>query len=270
MRRSIALTLCTLALMVLALGNAQADNLEIELEFGSGDWSLYTRVIDTAGPANGSLGISAVRALIDGIDFGTGGNAVTIASGIGAINPVNGGPPVLNRGGGIIEIVYGQDISATGSIVPNVGVGSRRLVASGSYSGSNPSFAADPSNPSLTSQGLFLTSTTPGGGPAIDPDNNVLKLTPLGVPADLNTDGFVDGLDLGILLGNFDQNGIPPSGGELNGTDPVDGLDLGILLGSWNPPALSALSVASVPEPTSLALFAVAGTALLATRRTRS
>ncbi len=73
-------------------------------------------------------------------------------------------------------------------------------------------------------------------------------------PADLNQDGFVDGLDLGILLGNFEMNA-SPSGGELNGTDPVDGLDLGILLGAWNPPALSA---ATVPEPASLGLVGLA------------
>jgi len=68
-------------------------------------------------------------------------------------------------------------------------------------------------------------------------------------PEDLNQDGFVDGLDLGILLGNWNQNGIPALGGEFNGSDPVDGLDLGILLGAWNPSSLSAVS--TVPEPTS-------------------
>jgi len=74
-------------------------------------------------------------------------------------------------------------------------------------------------------------------------------------PADLNQDGFVDGLDLGILLGNFGSAATSP-GGELNGADPVDGLDLGILLGAWNPPAASA---AAVPEPAGLAL-AIAAT----------
>ncbi len=79
-------------------------------------------------------------------------------------------------------------------------------------------------------------------------------------PADLNGDGFVDGLDLGILLGNFDQTAAP-SGGELNGTDPVDGLDLGILLGAWNPPAL--IGGVTVPEPSSLLLISVAGLGFL-------
>ncbi len=76
-----------------------------------------------------------------------------------------------------------------------------------------------------------------------------------GVPEDLNNDGFVDGLDLGILLGNFEQTA-GPDGGELDGTDPVDGLDLGILLGAWNPPP--GLGGATVPEPTTLGLMSIA------------
>lgn len=67
-----------------------------------------------------------------------------------------------------------------------------------------------------------------------------------GVPEDLNGDGFVDGLDLGILLGNWNTE-TTAENGELNGTPPVDGLDLGILLGAWNPPPSSA--TAAVPEP---------------------
>ncbi len=74
------------------------------------------------------------------------------------------------------------------------------------------------------------------------------------VTADLNMDGFVDGLDLGILLGNFETIAAP-SGGELNGTDPVDGLDLGILLGNWDVQTLGAVS--SLPEPTGWALLSL-------------
>lgn len=71
-------------------------------------------------------------------------------------------------------------------------------------------------------------------------------------PADLNNDGFVDGLDLGILLGSWNTTTTPDLG-ELNGTPPVDGLDLGILLGAWDPPPASA--VTAVPEPTALLCF---------------
>jgi len=73
-------------------------------------------------------------------------------------------------------------------------------------------------------------------------------------PADLNGDGFVDGLDLGILLGSWDTT-TTPAMGELNGTPPVDGLDLGILLGAWNPSQLSATG--AVPEPSSALLLTI-------------
>jgi hypothetical protein len=49
-------------------------------------------------------------------------------------------------------------------------------------------------------------------------------------PADLNSDGVVDGADLGILLGNWGSAGA----GDLDGSGTVDGIDLGLLLGSWS------------------------------------
>ena len=85
-------------------------------------------------------------------------------------------------------------------------------------------------------------------------------------PADLNGDGFVDGLDLGVLLGNWDTN-VDPSQGELDGTPPVDGLDLGILLGAWNPPP--PLAANSVPEPSTCLLLLGAVLLTGATRRTK-
>jgi len=94
-----------------------------------------------------------------------------------------------------------------------------------------------------------------------------LMTPPSGDPADLNMDGFVDGLDLGILLGNWNTNTTPDMG-ELDGTPPVDGLDLGILLGAWNPPPLG--TAAAVPEPTSIALLVLATLSLLAAGRQRS
>lgn len=52
---------------------------------------------------------------------------------------------------------------------------------------------------------------------------------PVGNPADLNGDGVVNGADLGILLGAWNQGGQT----DLNGNGTTDGADLGILLGSW-------------------------------------
>ena len=59
----------------------------------------------------------------------------------------------------------------------------------------------------------------------------VLDVHPAAVPCpgDLNADGSVNGLDLGVLLGSWDQRGVA----DLNEDGVVNGLDLGILLGNW-------------------------------------
>jgi hypothetical protein len=49
---------------------------------------------------------------------------------------------------------------------------------------------------------------------------------------DLNADGSVNGVDLGIMLGAW---GVDPDGGaDLNRDGVVDGIDLGLLLGNWS------------------------------------
>lgn len=51
---------------------------------------------------------------------------------------------------------------------------------------------------------------------------------------DLDGDGIVDGVDLGLLLanwGNLEGSGV----GDLNGDGTIDGADLGLLLASWSP-----------------------------------
>jgi uncharacterized membrane protein len=59
----------------------------------------------------------------------------------------------------------------------------------------------------------------------------VLDLRPAqpACPGDLNDDGDVNGLDLGILLGAWGQRGIA----DINQDGVVNGVDLGILLGNW-------------------------------------
>lgn len=63
---------------------------------------------------------------------------------------------------------------------------------------------------------------------------------------DLTGDGFVDSIDLGVLLGNWGAF-TSPIEGELNGIFPVDSVDLGLLLGAWDPPP--ALATISDPDP---------------------
>ena len=48
------------------------------------------------------------------------------------------------------------------------------------------------------------------------------------VPGDFNGDGAINGIDLGVLLGNW----LTPFG-DINGDGVTDGVDLGFLLGGW-------------------------------------
>ncbi len=179
-------------LMTLVPKPVQADEVVVTLGVVSssptpgapGTWEILARIEDTDSGADGSLGLSALRILLNDIDFGTDGDAITIASGIGAINPVptNAGPraPTLLLTSGVIDILYGQDIES-GPIVPNVGVGGDTLIAFGTFSsGLTPDFGLDGS---LPTQALFLTSTTPSvGNNAIDPDATILEVNRSSIP----------------------------------------------------------------------------------------
>jgi len=82
---------------------------------------------------------------------------------------------------------------------------------------------------------------------------------------DANLDGNVDGLDLGIVAGNFGGTGKKWYQADYNGDGNVDGLDLGIIAGNFGfagpPPGAGSgggLSGGSVPEPASVALLGIA------------
>ena len=61
---------------------------------------------------------------------------------------------------------------------------------------------------------------------------------------DLNGDRIVNGSDLGILLGQWEQVGP----GDLDGNGVVDGADLGIMLGAWGRCAVTVPSWATLVE----------------------
>lgn len=62
------------------------------------------------------------------------------------------------------------------------------------------------------------------------------------IPADLNHDGIVNGMDLGLLLGDW---GPTAGDADLNGNGVVDGFDLALLLAEWGEPKFAT---GSFPE----------------------
>lgn len=75
----------------------------------------------------------------------------------------------------------------------------------------------------------FVTAADRAGNVAVsDTQSFSLGVAP---QADLNGDCVVDGADLGLLLGAWDETGGPA---DLNGDGIVDGADLGLLLGQFN------------------------------------
>jgi choice-of-anchor B domain-containing protein len=51
------------------------------------------------------------------------------------------------------------------------------------------------------------------------------------IPTDFNCDGFVNGIDLSLVLGNWGSNG--QSGGDTNGDGNVNGQDIAAVLATW-------------------------------------
>jgi pectate lyase len=85
---------------------------------------------------------------------------------------------------------------------------------------------------------------------------------------DANGDNAVDGGDLALMGGAWNQSGQGWGTGDFNGSGVVDGGDLSLIGGQWNwssaPPFGAPVEV---PEPTSLALLSVASTMMWIRRR---
>lgn len=264
--------------MALCVGVANADDATITLDLtyssgagSAGTWQLLGRVDDTAGPANGQFGFSAVRSLIDGIDFGTEGDAITLASGIGAINPIAANTPferpaILQQVGGTIDLVYGQDLSESetfpgsgvfNSVIANVGNSGDTLLASGSFTaGLTPAFGQDNTGAvTYFTAALFLPSSSGPFGQAIDADNTFTLVTDnlVLLAGDYNGDGSVDAADYTVWRDTLDSTTELAADGNNNGT--VDAPDYGIWVSNYGTSSSAATSLStSVPEPSALLL----------------
>jgi len=273
MKRSLILSICAITLMACSMSSVRADEIDVTLEFSGGAWQVYAEVNDTAGPANGSVGIAALNILLDNIDFGTNGNGVTFEAGaLNAVNPIDqGGPnerlPVLLRSSGTVDIIYGQDVSL--ATTGGVGIGGRAFIASGTYTiGTDPAFGSFGSS---VTAGNFLTSTAANSA-AISPDNVNLAVNPVGgdflLLGDSDNDGDVDGNDLGAVQIEFGSTGAisPHLLGDADHDGDVDGNDLGAVQIEFGSVASSA-NITAVPEPSTLVMLISCG--FLSFRRRR-
>lgn len=271
------LLVCTTMSMALWTYSAKADDVTVTLDLSyssgvgsAGSWQLFGRVDNTAGPADGQFGLSAVRTLLDNIDFGASGDAIALAPGNGAIDPLDPGgpnerPPALQQlGTGTIDLVYGQDTS--GSAVFNVGNSGDRLLASGTFAaGSIPSFGVDNTGPTtLFTQALFLNSSGTGG---VIVDNTFTSVT---LTADYNGNGVVDAADYTIWRDTLGSTSDLAADGSGNGF--IDASDytvwknnFGVTLGAGA--SASVVAGTNVPEPNSLILGIAMSSLVLFRRR---
>jgi hypothetical protein len=265
--------LSVIVLSAMVVSPVAADTTTVDLEYNTDTlaWELYALINDTGSGNSGDNGLAALRALIDNIDFGIGGEAVNISTGIGAIDPVGLGgpnerPPVLQTSGGTLDIIYGQNISVPGSVVGLVGV-SRTLIMDGTFpsAGTPPAFGDDDGG--ATTDGNFLDVPVPGPfGGALSWDSailNILDVTPGGVTGDYNGNGIVDAADYTLWR---DAMGTDVFATLLNDPTPgiIDQSDYAHWASHYGDPLGSGTSAGTnIPEPSSLLLTALALVGLL-------
>ena len=71
------------------------------------------------------------------------------------------------------------------------------------------------------------------GATALEPGFLCIEPGDVGIPGDINGDGHVNGLDLGIILGFWGPCGPGACPADVNRDGDVNGADLGIALAYW-------------------------------------
>jgi len=159
---------------------------------------------------------------------------------------------ILDRAGGAVDMIV------------ELADGQRHEVVTGQAINDDTFFAyaADASNPIVS-----LELDNNGKFNELDDLAFIVEL----LPGDANLDGVVDGLDIGILVSNFDEQG-GFTEGDFNFDGVVDGLDIGLLVANFGGSnaalePLVELGYESIPEPAASVLIGLGGAVMLAGRR---
>lgn len=304
MKRGLVFAMCALALgLVGQRAHAQANiNVSLNLRYTDpanpaegGTWQLVAKT-------NDADGIAGLRVVLTNVGL----TGATIAPSVGAITSGVGNPPgpPLRVLGTSLEVVYGQDLTVANSIL-GVGTGD----GPGGAANKPGEIVTDPlrnatwNGASLLASGLFgatrpTFSTAVGqgvGGNTMDvplPKAAVLANVTTTVRGDsVASLGLNTPANSGLLRGDSDRDGLVtlandifPAVGKVGQAGPKgwadgdwdnDGLvtlanDIFPAVGLVGQPASPAPQIGAVPEPASVALFAVAGMSVVLGLRKRN
>jgi hypothetical protein len=292
MKRSLLTSFCAIAIVAMTISQSMAGiTLSLNLRYTypgntalGGSWDLMAKT-------DSAFGIASIVAVLDNVNL----SGITLNNNtnlIGAI-PLESHQVSGTGATGIVELVYGQDLSGTNPRVLNVGRGlgtpgnvqeddlfgtsgttydNFAKIASGTFGADRPAWVL-PGNalgvPDLESTAANeytnsgMTAVTPadvalvlGGTDGVRGDSVAVDGLLAG---DVDRNGTTDVSDLNVILNGFFGPAVGWNAGDIAGNNgTIDVADLNAVLNTFFGTAPNP-AVTAVPEPASFALLAAAG-----------